>query len=67
MGKNWIAGAINPAHKGALHRELGVKQGEKIPEKRLVKASHSENPTLAKRANLALTLSKMHKRQGGEI
>jgi hypothetical protein len=43
-----------------LHRELHVPQGEKIPAKKLAKAAHSENPTLAKRARLAQTLKKMH-------
>jgi len=32
-GKNWIQGAINPEHKGALHKALGVPEGKKIPEK----------------------------------
>jgi len=57
--KNWIAGAIK--HKGALRKELHVKKGEKIPEKTLVKASKSSNPKLAKRANLARTLSGLRK------
>lgn len=57
-GKNWIAGAIK--HPGALHRELGVPEGEKIPAKKLEKASHSSNHKLAKRANLAKTLKKLH-------
>lgn len=52
--KNWIAGAIK--HKGALHKELGVPAGKKIPEKKLEKAEHSKNPTERKRANLAKTL-----------
>ncbi len=47
--------------KGALHEELGVKKGQKIPEKKLEKAEHSKNPTLRKRANLAETLKHMHK------
>lgn len=46
--------------KGALHEELGVKEGKKIPAKKLEKAEHSKNPTLRKRANLAQTLGKMH-------
>jgi hypothetical protein len=65
MSKNWIAGAIK--HPGALHKSLGVPAGEKIPEKKLVKAEHSDNPTLAKRANLAETLKKLHKRHGGAV
>jgi hypothetical protein len=47
--------------KGALHRELGVKEGQKIPAKKLEKAEHSKNPKLKKRADLAKTLKKMHK------
>lgn len=57
--KLWIQGAIK--HKGALRKELHVKKGEKIPEKKLEKATHSKNKTLAKRANLAKTLSGMRK------
>lgn len=37
MGKKWIADAIKK--KGALHKDLGVKQGKKIPEKKLKKLS----------------------------
>lgn len=48
--------------KGALHKDLGVKEGKKIPEKKLEKAEHSKNPTIKKRANLAETLKKMHKK-----
>lgn len=54
----WIAGAVK--HPGALHRSLGVPQGEKIPEKKLAKAENSDNPTLAKRARLAETLKSFH-------
>ena len=56
----WIQKAVSK-NPGKLHRELGVKQGEKIPEKKLEKAEHSKNPTTAKRAHLAETLKKMHK------
>jgi hypothetical protein len=47
--------------KGALHESLGVPEGKKIPEKKLVKAEHSKNPTTKKRAQLAETLKKMKK------
>jgi hypothetical protein len=47
--------------KGELHKELGVKEGEKIPAKKLEKAEHSKNPKLKKRADLAKTLKKLHK------
>jgi hypothetical protein len=58
--KNWIANAIKKP--GALHKELHVKEGQKIPAKKLEKAEHSKNPTLKKRANLAKTLGKMHRK-----
>lgn len=54
MAKMWIKGAIK--HPGALHKSLGVPQGKSIPAAKIRKAAHSDNPTLAKRANLALTL-----------
>lgn len=60
MAKKWIAGAIK--HPGALRKSLGVKKGEKIPEKKLEKAEHSKNPTTAKRARLAETLKHMRKK-----
>ena len=60
MGKKkWIQ-AIG-MKKGALHRELDIPEGEKIPKSKLKKAEHSKNPKLAKRANLAETLSKFRK------
>ena len=64
MTKNWIAGAIGKP--GALHKSLHVHTGDTIPVGRLKTAAHSENPTMAKRANLALTLRKFHGRHGGE-
>jgi hypothetical protein len=57
MAKKWIQGAIK--HPGALHRELGVPEGKKIPAAKLEKAEHSKNPTERKRANLARTLKGM--------
>ena len=55
--KHWIAGAIK--HPGALHKELGVPEGTKIPKSKLTKAAHAGGK-LGKRARLAETLSKMH-------
>ncbi len=60
--KKWIQGAIK--HPGALHKSLGVPKGEKIPEAKLEKAEHSDNPKLRKRAQLAETLG--HMRHGGK-
>lgn len=65
MAKNFIAGAIK--HPGALHRSLGVPQGEKIPQKKIMKAAHSDDPALAKRARLAETLSHLRRKHGGDV
>ena len=56
--KHWLAGAIK--HPGALHKQLGVPQGQKIPEGKLEKAA-GEGGTLGRRARLAETLKGMHK------
>jgi len=58
-GGKWISEAIGKP--GALHKSLGVPAGEKIPAKKLEKATHSDNPKLAKRANLAKTLRGMNR------
>lgn len=44
---------------GALHRQLGVPEDEKIPESKLKAAAKKGNTKLAKRARLALTLEKL--------
>lgn len=46
--------------KGALHKELNVKLGDKIPEKKL-KAAEKKGGIVAKRAHLAETLKGLHK------
>jgi hypothetical protein len=57
--KNWISGAVK--NKGALHKELHVPLGEKIPAKKMKKAAHSSNPKLRKQVTLARTLSGLRK------
>jgi hypothetical protein len=44
--------------KGALHAQMHVPQGEKIPEDRL-RAAAASGGILGRRARLALTLKKM--------
>ena len=62
MAKNWIKGALSkPGSRGALHRELNVPEGQKIPKAKVEKAAHSTNPVLAQRARLAETLGKLRK------
>lgn len=57
MAEKWIQGAIK--HPGALHKELGVPQGDKIPAKKLAKAADASGK-LGQRARLAETLEGMH-------
>lgn len=58
MAEKWIAGAIKKP--GALRKELGVKKGEKIPEKKL-DAAAKKGGKEGQRARLAKTLRKMEK------
>ena len=58
MGKNWIQ-AMH-MKKGALHEDLGVPEGKKIPRGKLMKAAVSKGVT-GRRARLALTLGKLGK------
>lgn len=46
--------------KGALHRDLGVPEGEKIPAGKLEAATHSSNPTVRRRAVVAETMKGFH-------
>lgn len=54
--KDWMRGAVK--HPGALHRDLHVPEGKDIPKSKILKAEHSKNPTIRKRAVLAETFSK---------
>jgi hypothetical protein len=54
----WIQGAIK--HPGALHKELGVPAGEKIPAKKLAKAA-KKGGVEGRRARLAQTLKGFNK------
>jgi hypothetical protein len=55
MAKQWIQKAIK--HPGALHKQLGVPQGQKIPAGKLAKAA-GKGGKLGQRARLAQTLKK---------
>jgi hypothetical protein len=56
---HWIQGAIK--HPGALHKELGVPKGQKIPESKL-KAAEKKGGVEGKRAHLAETLKGLRKK-----
>jgi hypothetical protein len=57
MAEKWIQKA--KIKKGALHRQLGVKEGEKIPARKLAAAAE-KGGKLGRRARLAQTLKKLH-------
>lgn len=54
--KNWIAGAIKKP--GALHADLGVPKGQKIPAKKLDAAAKKPGK-IGQRARFAETMKKM--------
>ena len=58
MAEKWIQKAISKP--GALRKSLGVKEGQKIPAKKLAAAAKKPG-TLGKRARLAQTLGKLGK------
>ena len=53
---NWISSAIKKP--GALRKSLGVKEGQKIPAKKLASAAKKPGK-MGQRARLAQTLKKM--------
>ena len=54
--KDWIQGAVKKP--GALHKELGVPEGEKIPAKKL-DAAAKKGGKLGQRARFAKTMNKI--------
>jgi hypothetical protein len=44
---------LNPKHKGMLHRDLGVPEGEPISGAQLMEAMQSKSAAVRKRANFA--------------
>ena len=56
--RKFIQAAIK--HPGALHRELGVPEGQKIPRSK-IEAAAKKGGKLGQRARFALTLEAMHR------
>lgn len=52
---NWMKGAVK--HPGALHKELGVPEGKKIPAGK-INAAAKKGGKLGQRARLAKTFAK---------
>ncbi len=53
---------IKPANKGKLHKELGVKPGEKIPVKKMEAAKKDASPAEKKRIVFAENARKWGKK-----
>lgn len=51
---------FNPAHKGQLHRDLGIPEDQPIPVEKLHEAAKSTDPKIAQRARLALVARTWH-------
>ena len=64
MAKKWIKGAIK--RPGALRNKAGVKEGEKIPQKKLesmlATAKKKGDTRTVRQINLAKTLKKMRRK-----
>jgi len=60
MAEKWIQKAIK--HPGALHKELGVAAGKKIPAKKLAAAAAKKPGKVGQRARLAETLKGLKKK-----
>lgn len=56
---------IKPSHRGLLHKDLGVPQGQPIPESKLASAKSSDDPDVRKRATFAEN-AKHWDRSGGD-
>lgn len=60
MAKKWMAKAYPAAHRGELHRNLGVPQGQTIPRAKLRAAlSGAHGPEVKRRAEAARTGAKI--------
>lgn len=59
--KRWIRCALS-GRRGALHKQLGIAVGKKIPTATLVRAARKPG-LVGRRARLALTLRKLRKRR----
>lgn len=54
--KHWIQDAVKKP--GQLHKDLGVPEGEKIPEEKLEEAEHSDSKKVRERAQFAENVKK---------
>ena len=59
--RKWIKKAINPKHKGYLHRALKVPVGKKIPLAKLKRAAKMSG-VIGRRARFALNMRKFQRK-----
>lgn len=50
---HWIHKALQKTKKGALHKNLGVPVGKKIPPGKMAAATNDPNPLIRKEAQMA--------------
>ena len=55
---------IKAKNKGKLHEDLGVPEGDKIPEKKIKRALHSRSAKVRKRAQFAENFRHKKRRSG---
>ncbi len=55
--KHSFSRAMGHLKTGALHRHLGVPEGEPIPQEKKEEAAHSDNPHVLKMGQMALNMS----------
>lgn len=60
--RQWIQGALKKHKRGALHRQLGIPVGKRIPLRTLENAAEKPG-LLGKRARLALNLRKIRRKR----
>ena len=58
---------IKPSHKGLLHKDLGVPEGQKIPKAKIAAAKNSPNPKVRKRATFAQNFGHDAAPKGGKM
>lgn len=57
---------INPAHKGELHRDLGVPEGQKLTDAEIEQGLKSKDPAVRLRARFAKNARKFKHTGGGK-
>jgi hypothetical protein len=55
---------LNPEHKGLLHKEMGIKQGEKISTEKLEKAKKNASPKEKQRIQFAENAKHFNHKKG---